>query len=82
MDMTLTHSRGKMSSVAVRAFLSEYIAEVRGQVAARVLLQQIIQHGGVVCAGWVRHSRISGILCRYTHQVRAYRCSRSRSRCK
>jgi len=47
------HSRGNMSSVAVRAFLSESIAEVRGQVPARVFLQQIIQRVGVVRFGHV-----------------------------
>ena len=43
MRMALTHSRGKVSGIAIRAFLSEFIAEVAGETAARVFLQQIIQ---------------------------------------
>jgi hypothetical protein len=38
-----------MSSVAVQAFLSEFIVVGSGYISARVFLQQIIQHGGVVC---------------------------------
>lgn len=76
MGMTLTRSSGNMSSVAVRAFLSELIVEVMGLISGRVSLQQIVQHGGVVCSGYMSHNRLSGILCKNTHQVRE--CCRCR----
>ena len=62
MGKTLTHSRGKMSSVAIRAFLPEFIFEVTGHTSAREFLQQIIQQVGVVCSGRVSQSNLMDTL--------------------